>query len=58
MHQTETAAISSKEQDQTVACTGDNPVTTFVANNFWQEISATNGERPINDPQKREAGGT
>ena len=36
--------FSAEDEDQTAACTGDRPVTTFFANDFWFSASATNGK--------------
>ena len=36
--------FSADDENQTVACTGDQPSTTFIANEFWWSISATNGK--------------
>lgn len=38
--------FSAEDEDQTVACAGDQPATTFVANEFWYSASVTNGKDP------------
>lgn len=39
--------FSAEDEDRTEACTGDQPATTFVANEFWCSASATNGREPM-----------
>ena len=34
-------------EDQTTASSGDQPVTTFVVNDFWQHVSATSDDLPL-----------
>ena len=36
--------FSAEDEDQTVACAGDQPATTFIANEFWCTMSATDGK--------------
>ena len=36
--------FSAEDEDQTITCIGDQPVTTFFANEFWSSESATNGK--------------
>ena len=37
--------FSAEDEDQTVACSGDQPATTFIANEFWCSMSVTNGKQ-------------
>ena len=36
--------FSADDEAQTLACSSDQPATTFVANEFWCSLSATNGK--------------
>ena len=47
MFPTQDAKLSVEDTDLTVASSGEREVTTFVANEFWQVVSETNGNNPI-----------
>lgn len=40
---------------KTVVCSGNEQVPTFVANEFWQAVSVTNGEKPTPSNPDNEA---
>ena len=51
MFPTQVAKLSVEDADLTVASSGKREVTTFVANEYWQAVSETNGNKPIpSDP--------